>query len=119
MHFVEQLLLAGLQIDRSAGAGELDVGDGRWDRRVDAVVNGDVVTAAVDAGGCCREPAMRAEFEVVSLKPSAPGVTQRGSIMPGGAHNAIAEGLAAVLVLGGLLIFEWCFVMAGQSVPNS
>jgi len=31
-------------------------------------------------------------------------------------HNA---GLAGVLALIGLLIFEWCFVMAGQSVPNS
>jgi Fe-S-cluster-containing dehydrogenase component/formate-dependent nitrite reductase membrane component NrfD len=28
-------------------------------------------------------------------------------------------GLAGVLALAGLLIFEWCFVMAGQSVPNS
>ncbi len=28
-------------------------------------------------------------------------------------------GIAAVLVLAGLLSFEWCFVMAGQSVPNS
>jgi hypothetical protein len=27
--------------------------------------------------------------------------------------------LAGVLALAGLLIFEWCFVMAGQSVPNS
>jgi hypothetical protein len=27
--------------------------------------------------------------------------------------------LAGVLALVGLLIFEWCFVMAGQSVPNS
>jgi formate-dependent nitrite reductase membrane component NrfD len=26
---------------------------------------------------------------------------------------------AGVLALAGLLIFEWCFVMAGQSVPNS
>jgi len=34
-------------------------------------------------------------------------------------HNAIAGGIAAVLALAGLLIFEWCFVMAGQSVPNS
>jgi hypothetical protein len=31
-------------------------------------------------------------------------------------HNA---GVAGVLALMGLLIFEWCFVMAGQSVPNS
>jgi hypothetical protein len=26
---------------------------------------------------------------------------------------------AGVLAMAGLLIFEWCFVMAGQSVPNS
>jgi formate-dependent nitrite reductase membrane component NrfD len=36
-----------------------------------------------------------------------------------GAPNRIAAGVAAVLALTGLLIFEWCFVMAGQSVPNS
>jgi formate-dependent nitrite reductase membrane component NrfD len=35
------------------------------------------------------------------------------------ASNRIAAGLASVLALAGLLIFEWCFVMAGQSVPNS
>ncbi len=34
-------------------------------------------------------------------------------------HNAMAGGVSAVLALAGLLIFEWCFVMAGQSVPNS
>ena len=28
-------------------------------------------------------------------------------------------GIAAVLALLGLLAFEWVFVMAGQSVPNS
>jgi Ni/Fe-hydrogenase subunit HybB-like protein len=33
--------------------------------------------------------------------------------------NRVAAGLASVLALAGLLIFEWCFVMAGQSVPNS
>jgi len=33
--------------------------------------------------------------------------------------NRLVEGLAAVLALIGLLVFEWCFVMAGQSVPNS
>ena len=33
--------------------------------------------------------------------------------------NRIVAGLASVLALAGLLIFEWCFVMAGQSVPNS
>jgi len=27
--------------------------------------------------------------------------------------------LSALLSLAGVLIFEWCFVMAGQSVPNS
>jgi Ni/Fe-hydrogenase subunit HybB-like protein len=36
-----------------------------------------------------------------------------------GASSRIAAGLASVLALAGLLIFEWCFVMAGQSVPNS
>lgn len=30
-----------------------------------------------------------------------------------------AVGGASALALAGLLIFEWCFVMAGQSVPNS
>lgn len=34
-------------------------------------------------------------------------------------HQATATALASILALGGLLIFEWCFVMAGQSVPNS
>jgi Ni/Fe-hydrogenase subunit HybB-like protein len=33
--------------------------------------------------------------------------------------NRFVVGLAGVLALAGLLIFEWCFVMAGQSVPNS
>jgi len=51
-----------------------------------------------------------------------------GAILVGGvlpllllasAHNALANGVAAVLALFGLLAFEWCFVMAGQSVPNS
>lgn len=36
-----------------------------------------------------------------------------------GAANAIVVGLASLLGLGGLLAFEWCFVMAGQHVPNS
>ena len=35
------------------------------------------------------------------------------------ASNRVLVGLASVLALAGLLIFEWCFVMAGQSVPNS
>jgi len=34
-------------------------------------------------------------------------------------HDILASGVAAVLALAGLLMFEWCFVMAGQSVPNS
>jgi len=33
--------------------------------------------------------------------------------------NPFLAGVAAVLALAGLLVFEWCFVMAGQSVPNS
>jgi len=36
-----------------------------------------------------------------------------------GTPNRIVGGVASVLALVGLLIFEWCFVMAGQSVPNS
>jgi formate-dependent nitrite reductase membrane component NrfD len=40
-------------------------------------------------------------------------------IMLAAPHNAVTAGLAAILALAGLLIFEWCFVMAGQSVPNS
>ena len=36
-----------------------------------------------------------------------------------GSHHAIASVLASGLTLLGLLAFEWCFVMAGQSVPNS
>ena len=33
--------------------------------------------------------------------------------------DRVAVEVASVLALAGLLIFEWCFVMAGQSVPNS
>jgi formate-dependent nitrite reductase membrane component NrfD len=40
-------------------------------------------------------------------------------ILLGGGADRIAAGIASVLALAGLLIFEWCFVMAGQSVPNS
>jgi Fe-S-cluster-containing dehydrogenase component/formate-dependent nitrite reductase membrane component NrfD len=36
-----------------------------------------------------------------------------------GASNAVLAGLSGLLGLGGLLAFEWCFVMAGQRVPNS
>ena len=35
------------------------------------------------------------------------------------ASNRGGAALAAAFALAGLLIFEWCFVMAGQSVPNS
>jgi Ni/Fe-hydrogenase subunit HybB-like protein len=34
-----------------------------------------------------------------------------------GTYSAVA--LASVLALAGLFAFEWCFIMAGQSVPNS
>ena len=33
--------------------------------------------------------------------------------------NPVVVRIAGVLALLGLLMFEWCFVMAGQSVPNS
>ena len=33
--------------------------------------------------------------------------------------GAVGVQASAVLALLGLLVFEWCFVMAGQSVPNS
>jgi len=33
--------------------------------------------------------------------------------------SRLAAGTAGLAALAGLLIFEWCFVMAGQSVPNS
>jgi formate-dependent nitrite reductase membrane component NrfD len=52
------------------------------------------------------------------------GAVTLGGILPilliliAGANRA-AIGLASLLALTGLLIFEWCFVMAGQSVPNS
>ena len=36
-----------------------------------------------------------------------------------GAELRLGVGVASILALAGLLIFEWCFVMAGQSVPNS
>ena len=37
-------------------------------------------------------------------------------LLPFDSHSTA---IAGVLALAGLLIFEWCFVMAGQSVPNS
>jgi Fe-S-cluster-containing dehydrogenase component/formate-dependent nitrite reductase membrane component NrfD len=52
------------------------------------------------------------------------GAVMFGGIVPAllllfTASNRGAVTLAALLALVGLLIFEWCFVMAGQSVPNS
>ena len=52
------------------------------------------------------------------------GAVMFGGIVPAllllfAASNRGATTLAALLALAGLLIFEWCFVMAGQSVPNS
>jgi len=52
------------------------------------------------------------------------GAVFLGGILPAlllliAAPNRLMVGLAGVLALAGLLIFEWCFVMAGQSVPNS
>jgi hypothetical protein len=47
-----------------------------------------------------------------------------GAVLVGGLLPALllalgAPEIAGLLALAGLLIFEWCFIMAGQSVPNS
>jgi len=52
------------------------------------------------------------------------GAVVLGGLLPAlllsmGASSAIVVGLSGLLALGGLLAFEWCFVMAGQRVPNS
>ena len=51
------------------------------------------------------------------------GAVALGGIFPAllllAVPNRIVVGVASFLALAGLLIFEWCFVMAGQSVPNS
>ncbi|HZQ95497.1 MAG TPA: 4Fe-4S dicluster domain-containing protein [Candidatus Sulfotelmatobacter sp.] len=50
------------------------------------------------------------------------GAISLGGIMPLGLLVLTAPwslALSAILSLAGVLIFEWCFVMAGQSVPNS
>ena len=49
------------------------------------------------------------------------GTVLFGGILPLGLMwlGSFGAMLAAVLALFGLLAFEWCFVMAGQSVPNS
>lgn len=52
------------------------------------------------------------------------GAITLGGILPAlllliAGSNRFVAGLSGVLALAGLLVFEWCFVMAGQSVPNS
>jgi formate-dependent nitrite reductase membrane component NrfD len=52
------------------------------------------------------------------------GAVVLGGILPAillmvGASSRVVIDLASTFVLAGVLIFEWCFVMAGQSVPNS
>ena len=52
------------------------------------------------------------------------GAVAIGGVVPllillAAAGNPLMAGVGAVLALAGLLVFEWCFVMAGQSVPNS
>jgi formate-dependent nitrite reductase membrane component NrfD/ferredoxin len=47
-----------------------------------------------------------------------------GAVIVGGLLPALllaldAPGIAGLFALAGLLIYEWCFIMAGQSVPNS
>jgi len=54
------------------------------------------------------------------------GAVMMGSLVPlvtlllaPQAHNGASTALASGFALLGVLSFEWCFVMAGQSVPNS
>jgi Fe-S-cluster-containing dehydrogenase component/formate-dependent nitrite reductase membrane component NrfD len=52
------------------------------------------------------------------------GAVLVGGVLPAlllvmAASNPILLGLSALLALAGLFAFEWCFVMAGQGVPNS
>jgi Fe-S-cluster-containing dehydrogenase component/formate-dependent nitrite reductase membrane component NrfD len=47
------------------------------------------------------------------------GAVLVGCILPALLLLTDAPAIAGVLALTGLLVFEWCFVMAGQSVPNS
>jgi Ni/Fe-hydrogenase subunit HybB-like protein len=52
------------------------------------------------------------------------GAVTLGGILPVlilliASSNRLLVGLSGLLALAGLLVFEWCFVMAGQSVPNS
>jgi Fe-S-cluster-containing dehydrogenase component/formate-dependent nitrite reductase membrane component NrfD len=52
------------------------------------------------------------------------GAVLLGNLVPlgllaAGSASVIAVDAAVALALAGLFAFEWCFVMAGQSVPNS
>jgi formate-dependent nitrite reductase membrane component NrfD/ferredoxin len=47
------------------------------------------------------------------------GAVLVGCVLPALLLLAGAPALAGLLAMLGLLAFEWCFVMAGQSVPNS
>ena len=47
------------------------------------------------------------------------GAVVVGGVVPGVLLAMGAAGIAGLFALAGLLIFEWCFIMAGQSVPNS
>jgi Ni/Fe-hydrogenase subunit HybB-like protein len=52
------------------------------------------------------------------------GAITLGGILPAllllmAGTNWLLVGLSSVLAVAGVLAFEWCFVMAGQSVPNS
>ncbi len=47
------------------------------------------------------------------------GAILTGCVLPALLLIAGSAALAAAPALAGLLIFEWCFVMAGQNVPNS
>jgi len=46
------------------------------------------------------------------------GVVPLATLLLGG-HHAAATVVSSAFALLGVLAFEWCFVMAGQSVPNS
>lgn len=65
---------------------------------------------------------------LITHGPFAPafwiGAVTIGGLVPllvllGASHSDLAAGTASVLAVAGLLVFEWCLVMAGQSVPNS
>jgi hypothetical protein len=47
------------------------------------------------------------------------GAVGIGGFLPAMLLAVDASRAAGLLALAGLLIFEWCFIMAGQSVPNS